>query len=204
MLVWDEEASVPLEMFDKLLKESTMAGKYANVLKTLERAPDQDQKRADAVRAHARELKVGALAEIPSVKNLVVSLKPGPSGELSLPDLATEYRRLRQHKELLESALSVLSLSLEAISLMVEQGYEAAGLTSLKLLDGGSVSSQPEPIGVVEDKEKFLRWCAENGLSGSLTLPWQTMCAVVRERLLDNLPLPDGVKAYSRPKLVLR
>lgn len=176
-----------------------MLGKWDAVLKKLRRAP-RDTDRDESIKEEVQRLTDGGLAEVGSVPHMAFSLPL----EAAVSDSAQAYVRLRAHKDRLEEALSKTSFLLDAIGRMVETGYEAQGITSVKLESGRSVSSQPEPVGVIENPIMFRDWCVKNGYKDQLTLPWSTMNAIVKERLEEGQEEPPGVKAYFRPKLVLR
>jgi hypothetical protein len=166
-------------------------GKYSDVLGKLARAPEES-KRAAEIQAEVERLRSGPQKNERGEQHWPARVEEVPRHEVQLPekpttaDLAREYRRLRSHEELVSAAVSRLALLKEAMTQMIDLAYEAAGITSLKLDDGRSVSSQPEPIGSVEDREAFRQWCLENGLEQSLALPWQTMTAIVKEKLLEG------------------
>lgn len=103
-----------------------------------------------------------------------------------------------------EDVVSGLNLEIEAVSTLLVSAYETADVTSQTLMDGRSISVQPEPHAQVEDREAFRLWCLANGYERELTLSWQTANAVTKERLLRGEPEPEGVKAYIRYKLILR
>jgi hypothetical protein len=66
------------------------------------------------------------------------------------------------------------------------------------------VGLQFEPYAVVKDKDAARLWAMANGFERTLQMPWQTLNAEVKERLLNGLAEPDGVVAHSKPKLVRR
>jgi len=185
-------------------------GKYEEVLKDLLRLPTEDKNRQyqlDQIKKLlARQAEEEAEGE---VDNKTIDLQETPGFEIRLngkepQDLARLYRDLRAYKTAFEERESKLNLVIEAVAQMIEMVYESQGISSLKLTDGGSVSSQPEPCGVVKDKEAFRKWCLENGYEHSMTLPYQTMNSLVKEMLLEGQELPAGIEAFFRPKLVLR
>lgn len=124
--------------------------------------------------------------------------------DLSTSGLALAWANLRAEKKRIEEELSQFEVVLEAHKQLIVCAYEIDSITSMKLVDGKSVSVQPEPHAVVEDREEFRLWCIEEGLERSLTLPWMTTNSLTKERLLQGEKEPDGVKAYIRDKLVLR
>lgn len=119
-------------------------------------------------------------------------------------ELAAEYTVLRAKKEELETKIKELNVKIETFSQLITMLFEEAGISSLKLMSGDSVSVQLEPYAVVKDRDALRQWAVANGLERSLTLPWQTTNALAKERLLAGEPEPDGVEIFSKSKIVLR
>ncbi len=118
--------------------------------------------------------------------------------------LARAWRELRGREKALKEKLSGVELALVAYEQLIENAYEEVGITSLKFKEGGSVSLEFVPHATVTDREKFRRWCIDEDLTNSLMLPFQTLNALTKERLLDGQNEPPGVKAFVRTKFVLR
>jgi hypothetical protein len=95
-----------------------------------------------------------------------------------------------------------VNLLLEAYQQLLTEEYEIEGVDSLAIDGFGTVRTQPEPYAQVEDRDKFRQWCIEAGLERSLALPWQTTNALTKQRLMEGLPEPDGVKATVKTKIV--
>lgn len=153
--------------------------------------------------------------EEPAYQSKIDALKKAmKAADTHTPEtLAREYVSTREIKEELADDLSVVQMRLTALEQMLVEsvdndepgwGMYGAGPTTVKMPDGGSVAVQYEPTGKVEDKEAFRLWCINNGLENALQLHNATMNALVKERLLNGQPEPDGVKAYVRSKIVLR
>lgn len=156
-------------------------GKYTDVVRGLPRAEAEDQsfqQRVDQIKPEFPNRKPAALAK--------------------------EYRALRLDREALDAQLAALNARLTAVEQLLWDSYEQDGLSSVKLDDGSSVSVQPEPAAQVQDRDALRAWAVANGMERALTLPWQTVNAVTKQRLLDGDPLPDGVAATVRTKTVLR
>lgn len=159
-----------------------MAGKYAGVTGNLPRTFTTDPKHQELV--DAEKARIGT-AHTPV-------------------ELAERYRQLRTQKREFDELASALQVQIDAVSQVLADVYEHQGISSLKLVDGSSVSVQEEPYARVTDKEAFRLWCVANGLERSLVLPWQTANGLVKERLLEGEPEPDGVEAFAVRRLVLR
>ena len=151
---------------------------------------------------------------------------------ISTPEaLAETYKQLRQgvgnpiDADFLETLIELLGddgicalkaecdLRMEGIEQMLAESYKAgepgwgnygASDKTVRLLEGGSVSVQMEPHGKVTDKEAFRKWCIADGLENELQLWPSTMNAIVKKRVLEGLPEPDGVEAFSITKVILR
>jgi hypothetical protein len=124
---------------------------------------------------------------------------------LSTPaELASAYRALRKQKDALDDEAKTLNIQVAAIEQALWDSYEANGISSIKLEDGASVSVQLEPAASVRDHDALRAWAVANGYERSLTMPWQTVNAVAKERLLAGEPSPDGVELAVRTKTVLR
>lgn len=124
--------------------------------------------------------------------------------QCTTPNLASEWVSLRAEEDLLEEQASTLRLRRVAIEQLLTDQMESEGLSSLRLATGQSVSVQVEPYAQVIDKDALREWAIVNKLERSLSLPWMTVNALTKERLLAGESEPDGVQASARTKLVLR
>jgi hypothetical protein len=141
----------------------------------------------------------------PAYQEKVNAVKLNLAGEFaSASALASEYVMLRGEEDQLDEQLSSLHLRMAAIEQMTTEQFEAEGATSMKLVSGHSLSVQVEPYTRVVDKDATRLWAIANGLERSLALPWQTLNAISKERLLAGEPGPDGTELSARTKLVLR
>jgi hypothetical protein len=152
--------------------------KYRDIASGLPRKPEPFQ---DAVTA---------------AKRLVVAQTPA--------ELASQLVTIRAARADAKEALSLVNVSLVAVEQLLVDAFEAAGVTSLVLDSGESLSTQIKPYARVEDKHSFRAWCVREGLSDALALPWQTTNSLVSERLLEGLPEPDGVSTFKQTTVVVR
>jgi hypothetical protein len=143
-------------------------------------------------------------AEEPNYQLKVEAKKREIFGEigdaLSSGSVAQLYKNARLEKEDLEEQLYDTNLELTAITQMLIDRYEIDGISSLKLDSGEKVSIQYEPYAVVEDRAKVWEWCKENGYEREMQLNWATLNAVTKDRLLQGLSEPEGVRAYVKIK----
>jgi len=145
-----------------------------------------------------------ALPTDPSFQEKVDTRKRELGELLSPAVLAHEYRVVRRSKDELDDQMKVKNIEVAAIEQLLWDAYEGAGVTSVKLEDGSSVSVQVEPVASVKDHDALRTWAVANGHERSLTMPWQTVNAVAKQRLLDGEPSPDGVDLAVRTKTILR
>lgn len=116
--------------------------------------------------------------------------------------LAEIVGKLRQMKDDLEDDIKAVNLKLDAYTELLVDQYEAEGIHSMSLQDGGSVRLQYEPYSSVEDAIKLLEWVKENKLEHKLTLHWKTLDGIVKGALSAGEPEPPGVKVFQKIKAV--
>lgn len=126
--------------------------------------------------------------------------------------IAGDYVTLRAKEAELKAELSKIHLAMEALEQLLTESQEiqAAGWgdygvkeNALRLPTGETIRVQPEPYAYVKDKEAFRQWAIANGYERQMTLPWQTTNTLVKERLLQGEPEPDGCEAFCKTKIVL-
>lgn len=187
-----------------------MAGKYAKVVKTLPKFKGKD----------AQDQRIAALAE---------KITQEPDFVRHASALAATYTKLRAMRTILDHVESSLELRTKAIEQLALDQFENEATLAIKLDEGvvifeealgdladevlavkaldvqlnlsPTVYYQSEPHGTVEDKDKFRKWCIDNGLGEQLQLWPSTMQSIVKQRLLAADTLPDGVAATNKPKL---
>lgn len=162
-----------------------MAGKYAQVVARLQRLSEEP-----TYQAKVNAVKAAIVAE--------EEYKPHAS------HLAQRYADKRIEKEAIEEVLSQCQLELTAIEQLMIDQYEVEGTSSLRLEDGPSIGVQPEPYAQVADRERYYKWCIDEGLGPQMQLPWQTTNSLTKERLLNGEEPPPGVTAFVRTKIVMR
>lgn len=191
-------------------------GKYDKIIGTLEPLPVEDpkaQEKIEKIKAEIRASDVHTPTSLAQEYEKTRFGTIGPNGVAGLDeDTKNSFFELLG-KEGLADLQSEIQKRLTAIEQLLtdsfmqdEIGWGQFGASSnmVKLVGGESLAVQLEPIGKVEDKEVFRLWCVANGLENSLQLWPSTMVAITKERLLAGEAAPDGVKAYSRPKIVWR
>jgi hypothetical protein len=171
-----------------------MSGKYSEVVKTLSREPVKDT----AYQTRVDEKKAEILRTLQ---------------EVTPESLGKAYAMSRALKDDIEGELSLLNLELAALEQLITTSHEAgdpgwgaygASPDTVRLPTGASISVGVEPLTAVEDKEAFRVWCIDNGYEHQLQLWPSTANAMVKDRLLEGLSTPDGVRVYMRNKILFR
>ena len=125
--------------------------------------------------------------------------------QFTVTELVMKYAWWRLQKSELAAREKEINRTIEAIVSLLVPMYEERGVSSMKIAETGqTVTVQDDPVAQVKDRDVFREWCIANDLERSLQLPHQTTTAIVRERLLNGQPEPDGVEAYTYSKVVLR
>lgn len=193
-------------------------GKYSKVLDGLKRFFGEEPHRQQRIEAVMMQIanNAGAMdtAEVESDINVelmnlskacseidrlsVFLLHPHRQGA----DYARAYRMVRLIKEELKERLSNANLLEDAYAQMMVQQFEVEDVDLLKLGTGDKVNVQFEPYPKTIDPEAVRQWCIDQGYLSQMSLPWQTLHSMVKERLLEGLTMPPGIELTSRPKVV--
>ena len=123
---------------------------------------------------------------------------------LSEADLAKQLITVRAERDKIKDHLASITVRQTAYEQLISDAFEAAGVTSVKLDTGDTVSTQIKPYARIADKSAFRAWCVANGYEDALALPWQTTNQLVADRLVEGLPEPDGIDTYKQTTVILR
>jgi hypothetical protein len=126
--------------------------------------------------------------------------------ELPDADLKNVYVEKRAELDGLNAMVKTLTLEIEAITRLMVEHMEEEGQSNITFDDGISIGHSVEPYPFVEDQAKLLEWVKKNNMEAMLTLNYQTMSSLVKERLEGkvNEPLPEGVNVFMKDKLSCR
>jgi len=160
-------------------------GKYDSLVDHLEKAPEE---KSD-YQIKVDKFKATFLATCP---------------DASPAELARCYCEARAEKERIAEIQYDNNLAIEAYSQLLIAAYETHDMHSITLTNGQSVATQVEPFASVKDKDAFRKWVIANHLEKLMSLPYQTMNALTKERLMAGEPEPDGVVVHLKTKVVLR
>lgn len=126
--------------------------------------------------------------------------------DLSDQELKDRYIKVRDQLDKITAEQKALDLEKEAYTKLFAERFEEAGEASKTFADGVSIGITPDPYPYVKDQELLTAWIKAKGLESILTLNYQTMASMVKERLEGkvNEGLPDGVDVFMKDKLTCR
>lgn len=159
-----------------------MPGKYSSLrtqLPRFEQPPDYQQQ-VDGVKLNYRAVAVQGLQ-----------------------DYANILMHRKAEKARLEEKIKEQNLCIEAVSQLLLEGFEEAGMSKAQYPEVGTVYLQDEPYTSTEDKERLLGWVRDQHPE-MLTVQWQTLNAWAKECLVQGQDLPPGVKVYLKTSVKLR
>lgn len=123
---------------------------------------------------------------------------------LAATDLVREYKLARQQKQDHEEQIADLNVGLEAISQLLVDQMEAGGLMKFSLASGETCFQQTEPYSSIQDQQALLAWIKKQRLQSLLTLQWQTMNALNKERLIAGKPPLPGTQVFLKTSIRLK
>lgn len=125
-----------------------------------------------------------------------------------LPDfeIKNRYVKVRDEIDELEAKIKALKTEQEAYTRLFVDRMEDEGEASKTFSDGISIGVTVEPYPFVTGPAALVEWVKDRGMESMLTLNYQTMASLVKERLEGkvNEPLPPGVDVYMKDKLTVR
>lgn len=114
------------------------------------------------------------------------------------------YIMVRRREEQVNQLSSTVALEKEALTREFINRFEEDGVSSMTFKSGLSIGTSPEPYPVVQDGVKMMAWIKENKLDDLLSLNYQTMASLVKQRLIDGKELPPGIDVFIKDKLSAR
>lgn len=124
--------------------------------------------------------------------------------DLPNTDLKDLYVAARRAKAQLDIQVSVLETQIAAYTYLFVQRMEEDDVTALPFTDGVQLGSSVEPYPNVKDRTALNAWIKETGQEEILTLNYQTLASIVKQRLVDGESLPPGVEVFMKDKLTTR
>ena len=126
--------------------------------------------------------------------------------ELTDQELKDRYVKVRDRLDKITAESKALDLEKEAYTKLFADRFEEAGEANKTFADGVSIGITPDPYPFVKDQAALRAWVKAHDMEEMLTLNYQTLASLVKERLEGkvNEPLPDGVDVFMKDKLTCR
>jgi hypothetical protein len=121
--------------------------------------------------------------------------------DLANTDLKDLYVAARKRKDNIQSELSVVQTQIDALETLFHNRMEEDDVTSLPFTDGTTLRTSIEPYASVKDKEALHGWIRATEQEELLTLSWQTLNSITKQRLLEGESVPPGVDVYIKETL---
>ena len=128
--------------------------------------------------------------QILTAKKSWKALKPNELGE------ALKAQKIRKMQ--LEDEVKDTNVQIEALSEMLIEWMNLQEIDSFRLATGGVITNVVTPYPTVVDEDKLLAWLGQEEPTERLKLPWPTLARIVRERLEQGHPLPEGVDVFYK------
>jgi hypothetical protein len=120
------------------------------------------------------------------------------------------YIASRAKHEAAEAAVYAAGVLLEAVTQIMHELFESKGITN-KTIAGESkdadygISTYKEPYANVKDPSAVIEWYRKNNLENKIitVVPWASVNAEVKQRLLGGDPEPDGVEIFTKRRVRL-
>lgn len=190
-------------------------GKYAHVIDKLPKMSMVSDEHYEIVEVIKKQIRTasdpeeltdvsGLLDIIDShVKDLTILLKLAAPGNARASEYAKVYSAIRRIKNQFSTWESNFNLLLEAYTALMVEQFEEEGVTSLRLSNGGLVSTHEEPYASVKDKEAFRLWCLKQGMERDMHLHPSKMQSLTREMLLEGAEEAPGITVWAKTKVRL-
>jgi hypothetical protein len=123
----------------------------------------------------------------------IASLPPG--------ELARKFNDVDLELDVLEEQRKNLQMTKTAIEQELLQAFEDDDLSSVKLTDGTLVYQQDDPYPSVRDRGGLMKFIKKEKIEGLMSLPWQTLSSIVKERLMSGQSVPEGVEVFMKSSI---
>lgn len=131
---------------------------------------------------------------------LVDGLAPSQLDDYGVAKL---YYAAKLSKEAAESVARMYELQKDALARLMAERFEEDDKTSTSFTNGGSMRITPDVYPVVKNPQELLEWIKANNMESILTLNYQTMQSMVKQRLTEGKSLPSGIDIFLKDKLTL-
>jgi|HubBroStandDraft_3_1064219.scaffolds.fasta_scaffold116584_1 hypothetical protein len=141
--------------------------------------------------------KLPAFEQPPAWQQKVEASKASYIG-LDVAGLARELKLFKLQKDNAEQNISEFNIEIEAVSQILLSELSAQQLQSFKLETGETISIRDEPYVSIEDKAACRKWQVREKLTPLMSAPWQTINALIKERLIEGRPIPKWAKVFLK------
>lgn len=117
--------------------------------------------------------------------------------------LARRLRQVKAEKDELESQIKAINVVEEALSQLLLDWMEQNGTDKISLADG-TLYVRDEPYVRIADREALIQWLKKNKHEDLLSVHWQTLNALVKERMIAGQVNPAGCEVFMKTTVSLR
>lgn len=188
-----------------------MAGKWSGLRGAVPTAPiDADfQGRINAAKSEPRYILPNGEFRLSEIIALNPNFDPNGEHEFSFDRLqkvekGRRYCAVRDEKDELEERIKKLNVELEALSQLLITDMEREGTDLFRLQTGESLSIKDEPYVSIANKDVFLGWIKQNNMEDLLTVHYMTMSSMTKDRLVQGLEPPPGLKVFLKQSITRR
>jgi hypothetical protein len=139
----------------------------------------------------------------PEWQQKIDQLKPDMM-KLKNADLGELFSGLKDRKSELEGQIRELNTQLEAISQVLIERMETDAIQNFKTSDGTTIFIKDEPYTSTSDKQALFQWIRDTEQEDLFSVHYQTLSAIVKERLESGEELPPGVAVYMKSSIQRR
>jgi hypothetical protein len=123
---------------------------------------------------------------------------------LDTTELARQFKMQKEAKAAAEAAKSAANIQIEAISRLLLGEMESNSVELVKLASGGTVYINDEPYASVQDRTKVMRWIKENKAVFLLSIQFQSLNSLCKQRIIDGQKTIPGVKIFIKTNANVR
>lgn len=111
-------------------------------------------------------------------------------------------------KDKLEEQIKLLNIKIAATESLLAERFEQQGIQSTKFDFGNNYTPlfyiKDEPYTKIINKKECIQWLKDNGLDDMNSPVWQSLNALVKERMANGEELPKGIEVFLKTTVVKR
>jgi hypothetical protein len=119
---------------------------------------------------------------------------------LETAEVARTFAMWRKEKKELEEKIKEINTEMEACSQLLVEHLQGQDVQKITLSTGETVYLQSDPYPSVQDKEQLRMWVVQTGMEEILSVHYQTLVGLVKERLNNGEEPPPGVEVFLKTK----